>query len=89
MKHCAPVARRLGAVLGTLALATAFSTPAHARTLDTLTGTLTGIIGTPVPTGWLFDDSQTTMSDVRTSIRADSMWQRGYTGKHLSADGDG
>src|SRR4051812_34198147 len=80
--------RRLGAALGTLALATVIttaSTPANAATLDPLlnniTDPLSGIIGQAVPTGWLFDGSSTTLPQVRSAIGAGSMWQRGYTGK--------
>ncbi len=48
-----------------------------------MTGPLTGIIGDAVPTGWLFDGSATTLSDVRAAIGADTMWHRGYTGKGI------
>jgi serine protease AprX len=82
--------RRLGAALGTLALATAMSsvsTPAHASLLDPLltpvTDTVSGILGQAVPTGWLFDGSSTTLPQVRSAIGATSMWQRGYTGKGI------
>ncbi len=82
--------RRLGAALGTLALATAMSsvsTPAHASLLDplltTVTDTVSGILGQAVPTGWLFDESSTTLPQVRSAIGATSMWQRGYTGKGI------
>jgi serine protease AprX len=82
--------RRLGAALGTLALATVIttaSTPANAAPLDpllnTVTDPLSGIIGEVVPTGWLFDGSSTTLPQVRSAIGAGSMWQRGYTGKGI------
>lgn len=87
MKPCASSVRRLGAVLGTLALATAATTPAYAATLptqlDTTTDPITGIIGQAVPTGWLFDDSATSLEQVRSAIGADRMWSRGYTGKGI------
>src|SRR4051794_18057064 len=78
-------ARRLGVVLGTVAVATALTTTAKASPLDplldTTTGLVNGIIGDAVPTGWLFDDTETTLPQVRSAIGASSMWQRGYTGK--------
>jgi serine protease AprX len=83
-------ARRLGAALGTLALATTIATaavspPANASLLNpivsTVTDPLTGIIGQAVPTGWLFDGSSTSLAQVRTAIGADAMWRRGYTGQ--------
>src|SRR3954452_1120673 len=83
MKSALPT-RRVGAALGTLALATAIATattPADAATpvpvLSTVTDPVPGIIGDPVPTGWLFDGSSTSLPDVRTAIGADTMWQRG------------
>lgn len=80
-------ARRLGVVLGTVAIATALTTPAKASPLDplldTTTGLVNGIIGDAVPTGWLFDDSETTLPQVRSAIGASSLWQRGYTGKGI------
>ena len=39
-----------------------------------------GIIGEPVPTGWLYDSSAATLDEVRRAIRADWMWGQGYTG---------
>jgi serine protease AprX len=81
--------RRLVATLGALALATTVATPAHAGT--PLAGpagitdgiTIPGIIGQAVPTGWLYDGSATTLAQVRSAIGADTMWQRGYTGKGI------
>jgi serine protease AprX len=51
--------------------------------VSTLVGTvdaLTGIVGSIVPTGWLFDDSVTTLAEARTAIGADTLVNRGYDG---------
>ena len=83
MERSALSARRLVAVLGTLALASAVTTPVHAATLDPLPITVPGIIGQVVPTGWLFDATATTLPQVRSAIGADALWARGYTGKGI------
>ena len=83
MERSALSARRLVAVLGTLAMASAVTTPVHAATLDPLPITVPGIIGQVVPTGWLFDATATTLPQVRSAIGADALWARGYTGKGI------
>ena len=45
--------------------------------------TVEGVVGAIVPTGWLFDDSVTTMNEVRATIGAPQLWQRGYTGRGI------
>jgi serine protease AprX len=42
-----------------------------------------GVVGQVVDTGWLYDDSVTTLEDVRTTIGARALWQRGYTGRGI------
>ncbi len=49
--------------------------------LDPVVRLADGIIGGLVPTGWLYDSSATTMKQVRSSIGAETMWARGYTGQ--------
>jgi serine protease AprX len=39
-----------------------------------------GIVGALVPTGWLFDDTVTTLADVRSAVGADALLNRGYDG---------
>ena len=42
-----------------------------------------GVVGQVVDTGWLYDDSVTTLDDVRATIGAPTLWQRGYTGRGI------
>ncbi len=67
-------------------------TPAQAGLLDPLepllgsvltpvVGLVDGIVGELVPTGWLYDGTATSMSEVRAAIGAESLWSRGYTGR--------
>ncbi len=78
---------RRAVAVGAVAALTSVMTPAspaNAGLLDPLApvvGVVEGIIGTPVPTGWLYDGSATTMAEVRSAIGADTMWARGYTGR--------
>ncbi len=46
-----------------------------------MVGLVDGIVGGLVPTGWLYDSSATTMKQVRSSVGAETMWARGYTGQ--------
>ncbi|HEX2176878.1 MAG TPA: S8 family serine peptidase [Nocardioidaceae bacterium] len=49
---------------------------------DPVTGLVTDIAGGLLGTsGWLYDNSETSMTHVRSVIGADSMWSRGYTGQ--------
>ena len=88
--------RRTVAAIGALVLVSTPLTapPANAGLLDPVTGLLTntigtvvgvvnGIVGAVVPTGWLFDSSLTTTAQVRSAIGANTLWQRGYTGKGI------
>jgi serine protease AprX len=88
--------RRAGAVIGSalLVLTPGLASPAQAGLLDPLTPLLTstigtvvdivdGVVGSLVPTGWLYDSSVTTTAQVRTAIGATTLWQRGYTGKGI------
>jgi serine protease AprX len=71
----------VGAVLAALALTSVVgAAPSSADLLDPVTSPVAGIVGDPVPTGWLYDGSATTMDEVRAAIRADWMWSRGWTG---------
>ncbi len=77
------------AALLTLGLA-ASAAPAQAGLLDVLTpvtgavtattSTVTGLVGATTTGKWLFDDSVTTMAEVRAAIGADYLWSRGYDG---------
>jgi serine protease AprX len=49
-------------------------------TVNGIVGEVNGIVGELVPTGWLYDGTVTTMSDVRAAIGAESLWRRGYDG---------
>ena len=49
--------------------------------LDPVVNAVDGIVGGLVPTGWLYDSSATTMKQVRSSVGAETMWARGYTGQ--------
>jgi serine protease AprX len=49
--------------------------------VDGVVDPLTGLVSLLGPTGWLYDDSQASMSHVRSVIGADAMWSRGYTGQ--------
>ena len=49
---------------------------AQADVLDPVGDVVEGIIGEPVPTGWLYDGTATTMSEVRAAIGADALWAR-------------
>ncbi len=85
-------ARRIVAAFGVAALAATLSpAPAHAglldpvqpvlgTVLDPVLGAVTAITGDLVPTGWLYDGTATSMSEVRSAIGADALWTRGYTG---------
>ena len=46
------------------------ATPAQADLLDPVGSVVEGILGEPVPTGWLYDSSATTMAEVRAAIGA-------------------
>jgi serine protease AprX len=84
MRIALPGGSRASVALAALALTTTFGTAGTAGTAHAdLLGTgslIEGIIGEPVPTGWLYDSSAATLDEVRTAIRADWMWARGYTG---------
>ncbi len=54
-----------------------------APVLDPVVGAVDGILGDLVPTGWLYDGTATTMREVRTAIKSDALWRRGYTGKGI------
>ncbi len=81
MRHALPGGIRVSAALAALALTSVIgAAPSNADLLDPVTGAVDGIVGDPVPTGWLYDGSATTMDEVRAAIRADWMWSRGWTG---------
>jgi serine protease AprX len=78
-------ARRLagGVAAALVAAPVAQPAPAEAGLLDPLLDTVTGIIGTVVPTGWLFDDSATTLAQARTAVGADALWAKGFRGSGI------
>jgi len=81
MRHALPGGTRVPAALAALTLfGVVGAAPSNADLLDPGTGPVEGIVGEPVPTGWLYDGSATTMGEVRAAIRADWMWSRGWTG---------
>ena len=81
MRFALPGGLRASAALAALALTTTVAAgTAHADLLDPTTPVVEGIVGEPVPTGWLYDSSAATLDEVRAAIRADWMWSRGYTG---------
>jgi serine protease AprX len=49
--------------------------------LSPVTGLVDGLLGEPVVDGWLYDDSRTTLDDVRTAIGAERLWRQGFTGR--------
>ncbi len=49
--------------------------------LGGVTQVIEGIVGEIVPTGWLYDDSVTTLAQVRSTIGAHSLWRKGHTGR--------
>ena len=84
MRRPLPGGRRAPALLATAALtvmSVGVATPAQADLLDPVGSVVEGILGEPVPTGWLYDSSATTMAEVRAAIGAPAMWARGYTGE--------
>ena len=48
--------------------------------LDTTVTGVVGVVGALVPTGWLFDDSVTTLADARAAVGADTLIGHGYDG---------
>ena len=82
MRIALPGGLRASAALAALALTATLGTasPSHAGLLGDTPTVVDGIIGEPVPTGWLYDSSATTMDEVRSAIGAEWMWSRGYTG---------
>src|SRR5512139_3699083 len=82
MRFALPGGLRASAAMAALALTTTVTAgTAHADLLGPTTPVVEGIVGEPVPTGWLYDSSAATMDEVRTAIRADWMWGQGYTGE--------
>jgi serine protease AprX len=84
MRRALPGGHRARAFLAAAALtvvSVGAGTPAEADLLDPVEDVVDGIIGEPVPTGWLYDASATSMSEVRAAIGAEVMWARGYTGE--------
>ncbi len=55
--------------------------PIAGSLLTPVTDVVDGITGNLVPTGWIYDGSATTLTEVRSAIGADRMWARGYTGQ--------
>ncbi len=82
MRLTLPGGLRASAAVAALALAATLGTTvtANAALLDGTGTVVDGILGEPVPTGWLYDGTATTMDEVRSAIGADWMWSRGYTG---------
>lgn len=74
-------ARSLLAAAALTAMSIGAAAPARADLLDPVENVVEGIIGEPVPTGWLYDPTATTMAEVRAAIGAEAMWARGYTGE--------
>lgn len=81
MRITLPGGLRASAALAALAFTTTLGPagPSYGDVLDPVP-VVEGIIGEPVPTGWRYDSSATTMDEVRAAIGADWMWSRGYTG---------
>lgn len=84
MRSPLPGGKRARALLATAALTVTSMgavQPADADLLEPVENVVEGILGEPVPTGWLYDSTATTMAEVRAAIGAEAMWARGYTGE--------